>query len=199
MPKSKLSPRQRLVRRELIRSKGMTSNREMADMFGVNRVTIWKDRQAIKKHRPIPEDEYVEEVEIQQALDHFRDMTIQLMDELEENEMQIEAYGDSPSVVGFLNIRVNLINQLRQVQSDRRSFLLEIGYITATTKRFSVETPISDVKEDAKIQSEIDELDEKIALIEGQINEPSQSAKVSRAKKAETETLPIPAKEDDRL
>ena len=191
MPKSPLTPRQRAIRREIIKRHGLVRPSELAQIIGVSRITIWRDMKAIDKFQPIPADDFAEEVEVKRSLQWFDEMESNLMDELEANEAEVDAHAGSHSQVGFLNVRCNLLGQLRSLRTERREFLLRIGYLREAPKRLTVDTPISELSRE-QIDAEIATLDQRIAELEGHDHEDGSA-------EGEEATLPLPAQKDDHL
>jgi len=198
MSRAILTPRQWAIRKSLIKAHGMISNQELADIHNVCRTTVWKDRMIIAEVKPITDRPYDEDAEIKSALAHFEDISTQLMDELQQNDIQVETFGHTLAVVSFLNVRVNLLGQVRQNQTDRRNFLLEIGYLKATAKEFSLTTPLHKMT-DQEIMKEIDETNAKLALIKGPLDGDQGENNSSGSPVDETQTLSLPAEDDDRI
>ena len=188
-----LTPRQREVRKALVKSKGLIQVRDLADRFKVGRVSIWRDMQAIRKIRPVHVDDFTEEAEISESLAWFDTMEAIVLDELTVNEVQCQEHAGHVVAIGFLNVRCNLLGQLRSVRSDRQDFLLKIGYIKEAPKRFHLETPISEMSK-AELDDEITELDKRIIELEGGLGNDT-----ARAVEGEAEALPLPPEEDDRV
>jgi len=197
MPRSPLTPRQQEVRRLLVRHKGLISGAEIARKLNVGRTTVWRDINAIQEHRPLPENQYVEEKEITASLEWFDQMERQLMDELEANDRSIEAHQGEMSQVPFLHVRCNLLNQLRSLRTDRREFLLKIGYLREAPKRLSLETPLSEMSRE-ELDREIHVLDERIRDLEGSDSGPGPGTEGNSAG-GEAEALPLPPEADDHL
>lgn len=148
MARSPLNPRQREVRRLLVKHRGMISSTEIADRLQCNRTTVWRDRKAIAKHRPIKEEEAsrLERDEIEDALQWFSQMEDQLLCDLEETEKEIEERQGENSQIPFQNVRCNLLGQLRGLMNERRQFLLAIGMLTEAPKTLRWEDALDAIR-----------------------------------------------------
>ena len=128
----------------MVRTKGLVTTKELCEKFNVDRTTIWRDKKAITINRPLPEERGLVRSEVEEAIRYFEDMESRIEDELQDNNVMVDSYRDTPAVVGFLTIRVNLINQLRQCRQDRLAFEFSIGLLKEVPKRFQLDQPISD-------------------------------------------------------
>ena len=148
MPRSKLNRRQRLVRKRLVASHGTVSSTELAEEFDVDRTTIWRDKQIIAKVRPIevPQAELIEKDELARALTWFDETEEQLMCELQDNDREIEERRGTSAAIPFLNVRCNLLGQLRAHAGDRRSFLLSVGLLTEAPKTLRWEDALAAIR-----------------------------------------------------
>jgi len=130
-PKTKLNVTERKVRSILVRENGRKiTQQKIADELGVSRFTVFSALQAIRRFYPLPmESEFIEKAEIERAIGWYDDLIQTLSEELELNDAQTKDNAESPYIIGFLNARLGLLNQLRQAQQDRESFLMKIGLV----------------------------------------------------------------------
>jgi len=138
----------------------------MADQLGVNRTTIWRAIQAIRKVRPLEESDYAEDEEIRESLSWYDDTLESIMEEIETNEHQV---GSAPpnQKVGYLNVRLGLLNQLRTVREDRRRFMLDIGLLTQVPAEFLVRGRGLASMSDEQLLTHIQDLNQKLAELGG--------------------------------
>lgn len=170
MAKSPLTETQRKVRRMLVRSGGTMSNPEIAEELGLSRVTVWRAKRAIHLYRPLPEYSTTEEKEIQAQIRHLDDLEEQLMDELGVNEDALISVGPNESRVGLMQIRLGLLNQMRQLKKDRATFLMDVGRLRRVPTSHLItpnsESDLSNLDDPAKLDAEITKM-EKILNVVG--------------------------------
>lgn len=135
MSTKQLTARQREIRKALIATRGSVSSAELAAKYGVSRVTIWRDRTMVRRLAPPPADRFDEDTEIQRALAAFQDQEEMVSDELERVDAQANAHAGTTGMALFLNLRANLLGQLRDIEAKRQAFLLSIGWITQAESR----------------------------------------------------------------
>jgi hypothetical protein len=162
-----LNARQVEIKKLLYAAKGDISSQDLADRFGVGRTTIWKDRIAIRRRYPPKLDHWDENSERAKALDWFDAMEERLFDELDENERRIVRM-TGPAAIGFLNVRVSLLAQIRNLESERRSFLLQVGLFKEAPKELHIESRTLAALSGRDLDDEIAKTRERLARIRGE-------------------------------
>jgi hypothetical protein len=133
MSTRQLSPRQREMRKMMIRER--PSIRRLCEHFGIDRVTCWRDRCAIADRAPLPADPFDESSEIPKALAKFDEHHELVSDELRRVDDAAEVHAGSPGQAMFLNLRANLLGQLRDIEKQRQAFCVSIGLFTSPESR----------------------------------------------------------------
>lgn len=132
-----LNDRQRAVRRALIEGLGRINATALAREFKCSRVTIWRDRDVIRRVDPIKPPKFNEAEAIAEAIEFYETAIDFGLDELED-------MGDAIKMVRNGNLqgaptRVGLINAISRLRSDYSEFLFETGLIKRAAMKLGLE------------------------------------------------------------
>jgi predicted ATP-dependent endonuclease of OLD family len=162
MSTRRLNPRQREIRKMLIREKGLVSPAELADQFRVSRQQIWRDIKRIEAHAPPPPDGWNELEAVQQSIREFRQQLQRVDDELEICEREAAARSGRKSSTGIYAVRARLLDERRRTLEGLNQFLLQIGYISEVPRHLILEKRLADL-EGPELDAHIENLEAEAA------------------------------------
>lgn len=158
MAKVRLSKRQIEVRRILIRERGNIRPGAIALELGCHRTTAWRAMVAISRINPLPDYEAQARNRIREAIEYYDLQLEVLLDELHDTEDRRDMLPANDPAVGLLQIRVALLNQIRQLRRDQIEFMQSVGLMDKVPDKLA----IVDLAKPDQITAEIRRLEAKM-------------------------------------